>query len=216
MSRGLAIALLVVVVQPAAAHVPELRGRLIDAVGRSDLVVVGTVEQVRVRAARQNDTTVRVVARLIGETNATTVTFGARPRFATGERFVFFLRRTDAGLECVQAAGTVFRARPEDDAAYRETIPAIQRALQVAEKDRAAALRAAIIPALSAPAPTLRYYAVLDLSALAHHGLTEPDRRSLERLVADPATDPAIRPIVAGLLRTAPQPASGPVSGHSE
>jgi len=58
-----------------------------------------------------------------------------------------------------------------------------------------------IIPALSATAPPLRYHAILELDALAHHGLSEPERQSLERLSTDPTTDPAIRPLVTSLLR---------------
>lgn len=192
--------------QAAVAHVPQLRGRLVDLVGQSDLVVVGTVERVQVVGARRHDTTVRVEGALIGEAPQATLTFRARPRVAAGRRFVFFLHRDATGLECVQASGTVFPARREDDAAYRETVTAIQRALRGSEAARPAALRAALIPALSAAAPPLRYYAVLDLTALVHHGLTESERRSLERLVADPATDPAIRPTIASLLRGAPLP----------
>ena len=55
-------------------------------------------------------------------------------------------------------------------------------------------------PGALAPAPALRYYAVLDFAALTHHGLTGEERRQLQRLVDDPATDPAIRPVIAGLL----------------
>ncbi len=196
------IGLLVVVAQPAAAHVPELRGRVIDLVAQSDLIVVGTVENVRPDAARLNVTTVRVEGQFIGETTDAILTFRARRRFATGRRFLFFLRRAGASLECVQPTGTVFPARPVDDAAYRDTTTAIQRALGAPVADRPAALRAAISSALSAPPPQLRYHAVLELAALAHQGLTESERQSLARLVADPATDPAIRPIVASILRT--------------
>lgn len=199
----LAIGLLVCVAQPAAAHVPQLRGRLIDLVSQSDLVVVGTVEDVRAVGPQLNDTTVRVEGQFIGEATDAPLTFRARPPFAPGQRFVFFLHRDGASLSCVQPVGTVFPSRPQDDAAYRQTITAVQRALPAVEGERAAALRAAIIPALSAAAPPLRYHAVLELAALAHHGLTEAERRALEQLATDPATDPAIRPILVSLLRTA-------------
>jgi hypothetical protein len=192
--------------QPAAAHVPQLRGRLIELVGQSDLIVVGTVENVRAVATRQHDTTIRLEGHLLGTTPAATVTVRARPRFAPGKRFVFFLRRAGAGLECVQPSGAVFPSRPEDDAAYRATITAIQQALRARGADRPAALRAALIPALSAAAPPLRYHAVLELGALSHHGLTGPERRSLERLAADPATDPAIRPVLTSLIRGTAEP----------
>jgi hypothetical protein len=186
----------------AAAHVPQLRGRIIDLVSQSDLVVVGTVESVRALEARQYDTSVRVEGQIIGAAAEPTLTFHARLRFAPGQRFVFFVRRAGADLECVQPSGTVFPARPEDDAAYHAAISGIERALAVAVDQRPAALRAVIIPALSATAPPLRYHAILELDALAHHGLTEPERQSLERLSADPTTDPAIRPLVTSLLHT--------------
>ena len=202
------IALLVCLAQPAAAHVPELRGRVIDLVSQSDLVVVGKVEYVAAIDTRLNDTTVRVEGHFIGETDETVLTFRAQRRFVPGQRFVFFLRRVGTSLECVQPTGTVFPSRPEDDAAYRETVAAIQRALGASVVDRPAALRAAVIPALSAAAPPLRYHAALELAALAHHGLTESERASLERLVADSACDPTIRSIVTSILRTAAEPAS--------
>lgn len=194
------------VAQPAAAHVPQLRGRLIDLVSQSDLVIVGTVESVRAIDGRVHDTTVRPQDSFVGTVSAETITFRANRRFAPGERFVFFLRRDGAGWECVQPPGTVFPSRPADDAAYRATVVAIQRALPVAAAERPAALRAAIIPALSATAAPLRYHAVLELGALAHHGLTESERQSLQRLVADPTTDAAIRPIVASLLSGEAEP----------
>lgn len=202
LSWAQALSLLVMLsAQAAVAHVPQLRGRLIDLVSRSDLIVIATVEETKRIDARLNATTVRVEAPLVGETKGARLTFRSQPRFAPGRRFVFFLHRAGTEIECMQASGTVFPARPEDDASYRDTVTAIRQALRTGEAGREAALRAALIPALSATAPPLRYYAVLDLASVAHHGLTESERRSLERLVADSSTDPAIRPVIATLLQ---------------
>jgi hypothetical protein len=187
--------------QAAVAHVPQLRGRVVDLVGRSDLIVIATVEESKRVDGRLNVTTVRVEAPLVGEPKDARLTFRSQPRFATGRRFVFFLHRAATELECLQASGTVFPARREDDASYRDTVTAIRQALRADAAGREAALRAALIPALSATAPPLRYYAVLDLAAVAHHGLTESERRSLERLIADSSTDPTIRPVIAALLQ---------------
>lgn len=192
---------LLVIARPCAAHVPELRGRLIDLVGQSEQIVIGTVEQVRAVDARTNETRVRVEQWLVGETKDTRLTFRSRPRFAAGQRFVFFLQGQGADLECVQPSGTVFAAAPPDDAAYRDAVGAIRRAASASESERPALLRAALIPALSADAPALRYQALLELGALAHHGLSAADRRALERLIADPTSDAALRPIVITILQ---------------
>ena len=193
-----------------------MRGRLIDLVSQSDLIVVGTVESVRPIDGRVHDTTVRPHDSFVGTAGADPIIFRAKRRFAPGERFVFFLRRDGGGWECVQPAGTVFPSRPVDDAAYRATVVAIQRALSVDAAERPAALRAAIIPAVSATAPPLRYHAVLELGALAHHGLTDTERQSLQRLVVDPATDAAIRPILASLLSGEADPRSDAIEAPPE
>lgn len=199
--RAVAVVLLLGWVTDAAAHVPELRGRLVDLVGRSDAIAVGTVVSSVPVDQRRNTTTVRLDGVFSGalETGAT-VSFESRPRFAAGRRFVFFLGRDGTVLECLQESGTVFPTDAAADAAYRQTILAIAAALRGAAAERDAALRAALIPALSAHAPALRYYAVLDFAALTHHGLTDEERRQLQRLVDDPSADPAIRPVIAGLL----------------
>jgi hypothetical protein len=200
----------------AVAHIPQLRGRLIDLVGRSDLIVIATVENTKRIDTRLNETTARVEARLAGDTQDARLTFRSQPRFATGRRVVVFLRRTGSGFECVQASGTVFPARPEDDASYRDAVEAIRQALRADEAGRAARLRAALIPALSASAPPLRYYALLDLASLTHHGLTEAERRALEGVLADASTDPAIRPVIASLLKGAGTSTPGAVGVGEE
>jgi hypothetical protein len=205
------LGLLLCWLEPARAHVPQLRGRLVDLVSQSDLIVVGTVDGTRAIEPRRHDTTVRVEGRFGGEPTPPILAFRSARRFAPGKRFVFFLRRDGTGLVCMQPSGTVFASRPDDDAAYRQTISAIQRALRAGVGQRTAALRAAIIPALSATSPALRHHAVLELGALAHHPLTDSERRALERIAADPATDAAIRLIVTSLLGAAApaQPAAG-------
>jgi hypothetical protein len=198
---AVAVLLLLGWVTDAAAHVPELRGRLVDLVGRSDAIAVGTVTSSVPVDKRLNTTTVRLDAVFSGALESgATLSFASRPRFAAGRRFVFFLGRNGTALECLQESGTVFPTDSADDAAYRQTVLAIAAALRGAAGERDAALRAALIPALSAPASALRYYAVLDFAALTHHGLSGEERQQLQRLVDDPATDPAIRPVIAGLL----------------
>lgn len=206
----LALWLCVVFLAPAAAaHVPELRGRLIELVNQSDLVVVGTVERVNAVDKRRRDTTVLVEGSFIGAAPQAPLTFRGEVRFTAGHRFVFFLRRNGNEYECLQPNGARFASRPEDDAVYRDTVTAVQQALLTGANERAAALQAALLPALSSQAPQLRYHAVLEMAALAHHGLTAPQRRSLERLAADPHADPAIRQLVRGLPGSdAPVPAS--------
>jgi hypothetical protein len=203
---AVAVGMLALAAQPAAAHVPELRGRLVDLVSRSELIVTGTVEAVRTVDTRRFDTTLRVDRVLLGETKDRTVAFRGGPRLAPGKRYVVLLRRAGPALECIQPSGTVLPARPEDDEAYGKTIAAIEGALRRPENERAAALRTVLIPVLSSSVPPLRYYALLDLSARAHSGLSAADRQSLERLLADPATDPVLRPIVTGLLNKADEP----------
>jgi hypothetical protein len=201
----LALCLAVAFLAPAAAaHVPALRGRLIDLVNQSDLVVVGTVERVSAADQRLHDTTMRVEDRFIGTTPAAQLTFRGPTRFTPGRRFVFFLRRSGTGYECLQPSGTLFPARAADDALYRDTLTAIQRALRGGANQRAAALQAALLPALSSQTAQLRYSAVLEMAALAHHGLPQAERRSLERLAAEPGSDPAIRQLVNGLPSAAP------------
>lgn len=188
---------------PVAAHVPVLRGKLVELVQRSTVIVIGTVEQVQPVDTRLTDTVVRLEQGVIGDPPRSALTFRGPTRFAPGGRYVFFLRRTDAGFAGVQEAGTIFPATSADDGLYRRTIEALQHALQLDAALRVAAVRAALIPALSAAAPPLRYHAALELSALAEdgHGPTDAERQTLGLLLADPATDPALRPLLSALAQ---------------
>lgn len=201
-SAALLLSLLIAVAQPGHAHVPQLRGRLADLVGQSDLVIVGTVEQASTVAGKTKRTTARVDEVLIGAPPGPSLTFEGPARFPAG-RFVFFLRRDGAGFDCVQPSGTPFPASAPDDALYRQTITGVKDALRGPEDVRVAALRAALIPALSASAPALRTHAALELANLAHHPVTQSERESLERIAADPTTDPGIRSVAETLLRAA-------------
>jgi hypothetical protein len=80
------------------------------------------------------------------------------------------------------------------------TVTGIKRAQREPADKQPAALRTTLMPALSAAVPQLRYHAVLELAALAHHGLSEADRQSLARIAADPNTDATIRPIIKSML----------------
>jgi hypothetical protein len=178
-----------------------LRGKLVELVQRSAVIVIGTVEQVQPVDTRLSDTVVRVEQAVIGDPPPSALTFRGPTRFAPGGRYVFFLRRTDSGFEGVQESGTIFPATSADDGLYRRTIEALHGALQLEPAARVAAVRAALIPALSASAPPLRYHAALELSALAQdgHGPTDAERRMLSRLLADADTDPALRPLLSSL-----------------
>jgi hypothetical protein len=176
----------------------------VELVGRSDVVVIGTAGAATSLAPRLVEATVQVDVVLLGAAPGGAVTVRG-PRVAPGARHVFFLRRDGARFENVAPAGTVFPSRPEDDESYRQAVDGVRRALAAPGAEQAAALRSALIPVLSASAAPLRYHAALELAARAHHApaLTPDERQALERTVADPTLDPALRPIVSTLLRRA-------------
>jgi hypothetical protein len=189
----------------ATAHVPPLAGKLVDCVARSDLVVAGTVERIVDVKTRMVETTVRIERIISGEVRAERVTFHGSARFAPRERYVVFLRRRGGGFEGVQGAGTLFTSRPEEDAVYERTVVAIAQALRAAPPVHADQLRLALIPALRKSPPPLRYHAALELGALAHHGaLSAESRRALEDTAGDAGLDPALKGLVATLLREEP------------
>jgi hypothetical protein len=201
-----AAALLVLVLclaAPAGAHLPELRGRVIDLATRSDVIVIATVEQSKSIGSAPPKTAVRVERWLAGAATEPTLAFSGGPRVAPGERYVFFLGRDGANLACLQPSGTVFAAHGADDRAYSDAIAAIRAARGSDETVRAVALRHAMIAALSAPAPALRFHAVLELAGLAHDGFPERERRALERILDDPTTDPSLRPVLVSILSAA-------------
>ena len=191
---------------PAFAHIPLLRGRLVDDVRHSDVIVVGTVDRVVDVAPRTTRTTITVERTLFGSASAP-LTFDGSARFVAGRRYVFFIRREgDDRLQCVQASGVIFPSRPEDDAAYAQAVAGIRAALQANEAARPKALRAALIPALRAGEPALRYHAALELAGIAHHGaLNADERQQIEAIAANPATDPKLKPLLAMLLKESRQ-----------
>jgi hypothetical protein len=194
---------LLLLISPAHAHVQAVRGRLVEVVGQSELVIIGTVEQLTPVGKRHADATVRVEAVLAGQTTTNALTFRTPTGLAPHARYAFFLRRVDQGLTSVAPSGAVFPARREDDASYRTAVTAVAAALRAGASTRTTELRSALLGTLSASAPALRYYAALDLAALAHAGppLAASERATLERLVADPATDADLRPLLTGLLQ---------------
>lgn len=198
----LALLSLAAVAAPAAAHLPVLRGRLIDLVTRSQLIVIGSARHLDPVGTRLVDVQLTVERVLVGSSTESILTFRAPTGMAPTERYVVFLRKTDAGLECAQPSGTIFPTRPEDDDGYRRTIEALATALSAPDASRIAAVRAALLPALSASAVPLRNHAALELAALARdgHGPTEAERTTLRRLLADPATDPGLRALLARLV----------------
>jgi hypothetical protein len=194
---------------PAAAHLQVLRGKLLDLVQRSDLIVIGTAERVIPIGTSLVDTTIATAQVLAGTTIEKHLTFRGPTRFAPGERYVFFLQHTPTGLSGMQDAGTVFPCTPADDAVYRSTVQALSRALRSEVATRADTVRAALLPALAAGSPPLRYHAALELNALARagHAPNAIEQARIEALRHDPATDPALQPLLSGLLRLAATPA---------
>jgi hypothetical protein len=188
--------------QPAGAHVPALRGRLVDLVRRADLIVIGITNHVRPVGTRLVDTTITVDRVLVGTTSDAGMAFRGPTRFAAGGRYLFFLRRTGRGFEGAQESGTVLPVAREDDQAYQRTIDAIRGALAADAAHQADALRGALLPALSSSVPELRYHAALELSALARdgHRPSDAERQSLLQLLTSPSSDPALRPVLSHLL----------------
>ncbi len=190
-------------VPEAAAHLPVLRGHLVEVVRQSDLVVVGRVTETRSAGAPVRETTVAVARVLRGASGEHLLVFRGRLDAAAGSRQVFFLRHAAPGLECVQPSGVIFPARAEDDEIYRDTVAAIGEALRDAGVAQGVKLRAALLPALSARPAALRYNAALDLVAFTEQGppLGADERAKLQRLRADERTDPALRPLLSEALR---------------
>ena len=187
----------------AQAHVQVLRGRLVDVVGQSNLVVIGSVEELTPVGARHADATVRVDAVLAGVADTGRLTFRTPTSLTPGARYVLFLRRDGDRLASVAPSGALFPSGREDDAGYRRAIEAIAAALRADPSVRVTELRAALIGTLSASAPPLRYYAALDLATLDHadHPWTSSQRAALERLIADPGADADLRPLLSALLQ---------------
>jgi len=201
---GAAITLLgLFVAVPATAHLKIVQGRLIDLVQRSDAIVIGTVSDSRAAGPRWADVTVKIDRVLAGRSNTPTAVVRSPTGLAPASRYVLFLRRVGLNWESLAPSGTVFATQAHDDAAYQQAVAALRRALRRPPAARIAALRAALVPALSASAPPLRYHAALELRALTHagHPLQSRERQRLERILADTRTDPALRPLLAGLLR---------------
>jgi hypothetical protein len=144
---------------------------------------------------------IRVERALIGIPPPSPFALHSRARFAPG-RYVFFMRRHGGQIEPTPGAGASFPTTPADDGDYAGTIRALYRAVHAQPAQQVAAVRAALIPALSASAAALRYQATLALSALARdgHGPTDAERRTLVRLLSDPTTDPGLRAMLSLLV----------------
>jgi hypothetical protein len=188
----------------AGAHIPALRGRLVELTAASDLILIGTIKQVRPVDTRHFDVTIAVERVLAGRTDEAALVFHGTTRFATGSRQVVFLRRSGTDLVGAQASGTVFPAAPPDDAAYAGAIASVRDALRAPGTQRAALLWQGLVPALTAHPAALRYHAALELAALADAGHPPSDgmRAQLRSLAATPDTDPDLRPLLADLAAT--------------
>ncbi len=192
-----------VAASPAAAHIPSLRGHLIELVRGSDLVVAGTVLSEAADGPGRRLTTIRVESVLAGKAEEKQLRFRGRTRFVPQRRYVFFLQRAGDVIECPQGSGTLFPASAEDDAAYRAAVDRIRRALGQPPDLQAEAMRAALIATLTATPQSLRYHAAFDLAAVGSHDgpPTLAQRAALNRLLDDPQLDPALRPFLTALLR---------------
>jgi hypothetical protein len=202
--RFVAVAALLLTASGAAqAHLQILRGRLVDAVQRSDLVVIGRVQRAQASGARTMVVTVQVDATLQGGKADTPLVVHSPSGLAPGQRYVLFLERSVGGWRSVAPSGTLFPARAEDDSGYERAVVSIRAALDVPVDGRLSALRAALIDALSASAPALRYYAALDLVGIGHgkHSLSASERAALAHALDAPGADPNLRPLLSPLLQ---------------
>jgi hypothetical protein len=192
---------LLLIADPASAHIPNVAGKLVDCIQRSDVIVAGVVERMTDLDARTVEATVRVERTLLGELPGTTVTFAGGARFAVAQRYVIFLRREGATLVGVQPSGTYFPSAVSDDDQYAQVVTAVRAALVAPEAERVDRLRSALIPALRAGPRELRYNAALELGALAHHPLSAEHRAQLESIMTEPGIDPTLRRLIELVTR---------------
>lgn len=205
--KTLLVAALILAAAPAWGHINVLRGRLVDLVKQSDVVIIGVVTVPASASTSGKDLEIDVVGTIRGTIDGKSLTARTSARLMQGERQVIFLAREGDGFRCVHGSGTRFPATADDDADYRRAVEGIAAALHLPEDEQIRALRAALIPALRAKSLPLRYHAGLELTALDHdgHPLTAAERAAIERIRAEPDFDATLSPIVDGLLRTAPQ-----------
>ena len=186
----------------ATAHLQPLRGQLIDLIQRSDLVVIASVQSIAPLGTRKADVHVKIQSVILGKPPAASLSVRSFNDFGPDDRVVLLLHRTGKDWESVAPSGVVFACAQPDDSGYRATIQAVNAALHRPPAKRADAVRAALIPALTASAEALRYQAALELVALAHdgHGPTDRERRKLQELIGSARLDPALQPLISNLL----------------
>jgi len=204
--RGSQIFVVLAIVAAAsssAAHINVLRGRLVDLVQQSDIIIVGVITLPASLSPDRKSLGIDVVATLLGELDQKALTAKTSTRLIAGERQVIFLKREGSGFRCVQPAGTRYPAAAADDAAYRAAVDGIAAALRLPDDQQVHPLRAALIPALSSKSLPLRYHAALELASLNHEGheLTVEERAAIEKVRSAPDFDPSLREVVEGLLR---------------
>jgi hypothetical protein len=200
---SVSILLACVLAAPAFAHLQRLQGHLVELTQRSALIVIASVQRVRGSGTSRAEVTATVLSTLHGDTVNGTLIFGSPSGLAAGDRCVVFLTRQGAAWENAAPSGALFLVKPDDDTVYRKLIAGLDAALARPAAQRPDALRAALISVLSAANDTLRYDAGLELVALASdgHGPDSKEREELQRLSAAKDFDPALRPLVEGLLR---------------
>jgi hypothetical protein len=204
-SRILVALIVLIAASAAPAHINALRGRLVDLVHRSDVVLVGIVTVPASLSSSGKDLRIEIIETIHGKLDEKAITAATQARLIQDERQIIFLKREGTGFRCVQPSATRFPATPEDDTDYRRAVEGIAAALRLPQEEQLHALRAALIPALQAKSMPLRYHAALELTALNHEGhqLTAEEHAAIDKIRNAPDFDPALAPIVDGLLRKA-------------
>jgi len=196
--------LLVLIVGSAAwAHIPTVRGHLVASTRDAEIIVVGTVRDVTAVGPRSDDVDVTIDHKLRGATPQDKLRFRSPHQLGVGDRCVLFLRHAAGAWESVTPSGTIFPAKPSDDPDYQKVIGSLVSAFALPDAARPNAVRAALLPALTASNDTLRYHAALELAALAEagHGPNPTEKAQLQSLLSKKDFDPALQPLIQGLLR---------------
>lgn len=197
-------ALLAVV--PAAGHLRNVGGSLLDLLVRSDALVL--VEVVRATTDAPAETRVRTKSVLGGlePPGEVSVANALSPmRYETGQHAVVALERDEETWRAVQLTGEgLVLDESELDAETASYLEALWTATHDAasQGDLGRTLRGG----LRLPHRQLRLWAALDLAELAHHrpGLSADVRKALAGDLEDPDLDPAVRMAVERALDGGP------------
>lgn len=184
----------------AAAHVPFLRGHLLDLVQNADRIVIARVDEATRRPAGDSRLKLTVLSTITGKPRPPAIEVLSPSYLAPGSEQVLFLKNGEEILS-LAPRGASFASDARSRDSYRRAIGALRQAIN--ENSRARSLRAVLLAALRSPAPSLRYEAALALNQLQHDGppLTAAEAHQLKQLLADPKLDPVLAPLLQSLLR---------------